>query len=366
MFFVNATEYERNLFSAITKETFKKLMGEASCQAHLDKFLKERMKTVAFIGDGYPGTLADPSLGQFYIDALLPDRNKYIIEIRKCDDSVQLANTIIHELMHAISAYLVYDENCASQSQTKGNITTINFHGHLGECDNISGNFSFYGKMICETLTNLISKMLLSSISSKVFDKNVTPDYILKNSYSSWDKYKDGYSVFTSLTRLFIASCSNDPNISFDQRIQSAEGFVFGSVLMNDRSIKDCNLLLSGYFFGFIDLMNEFDKFMGEDSFKKFIKQLDDEFEISLKTGKVNSVKIREMMFILADFTNKRLTYMLSKNIITGENKSQIVSEFNKIWNSLYAEYSVLFTSEDIKAIERTRNLFISRLGEID
>lgn len=59
------------------------------------------------------------------------------------------------------------------------------------------------------------------------------------------------------------------------------------------------------------------------------------------------------VMNILPDFLNKKINYYRKNNLIDLDIANQIVSNFNRIWNSMQKEYGAHFSQEDIDDIAR-------------
>ena len=113
------------------------------------------------------------------------------------------------------------------------------------------------------------------------------------------------------------------------------------------------NDFLYGIVYDPLHIEEEFDKFMGKGHYRTFCEYLDRLFVSSLSNQKLPSDKAKIVMNILPGFLNNKINYYRKNNLMDLETATQIVSNFNRIWNSMQKEYGAYFSQEDIDDIAR-------------
>ena len=208
-----------------------------------------------------------------------------------------------------------------------------------------------YGLMRDETMMDIITSMSNVAFDPNT-DKNV--DDILKHSYDKWGSATTGYSLFTSITRLFIAAFSNNGSVKYQQIVNNGDSIFNAKTKMSDnKTVRYVNDYLYGTVFDPLHIDMEYDKFMGVGKYGEISEKLDLALHKAQKGTMISKNLIKEVMNDLADFLNRRMDYYISNKILTTEDANKIIDNFNEIWNNMQIEYSTYFTIDELKAIAR-------------
>ena len=72
---------------------------------------------------------------------------------------------------------------------------------------------------------------------------------------------------------------------------------------------------------------------------------------------------IKSFMTEVSNFANARIAYLKSLNIITDGEASKMISNYNKIWNTLQSEYSTFFSQADIDEIHKKAQVYRTKFA---
>ena len=262
----------------------------------------------------------------------------------------------IHEFCHSFI-------NILSKNQkkiTKQGIRNKNNLGLIEERDSQTGILTgqcCYGKMFNETMMDIITAMAINKDNP-----NKSIDTMLQSNYRSWENAQTGYTIFTSMTRLAIAAFSNNGNISYDRLVDNNIGIFNAKTEMRNGTTKYANDFLYGIVFDPLYIEEEYDKYMGEDSYRQLCHRLDKLFIFYLENQNEVDPEIfdtllmeeaKRIMNELADFLNQKMNYYEQTNSINAADRIKIVSNFNRIWNNLQSEYRAYFSQQEIDEIAR-------------
>ncbi len=260
----------------------------------------------------------------------------------------------LHEFCHSFVDLLLELMPKNRNGIIKNGILCSNYMGMIREQDPKTGSLvgqHYYGKMFNETMMDIITSMAINCFDANERNRNV--DNILKLNFNDWGNETTGYSIFTSITRLAIAAFSNSGFTNYQSIVDKGYGLFDGKVKMDNGEIYKINDFLYGIVYGQLHIEEEFDRFMGIGSYKKFCEYLDRLFVMSLNNQKIPSGEVKKIMNILPDFLNRKINFYKTNNIITIQGANRIVGNFNQIWNSMQQEYGAYFTEEDIDVIAK-------------
>ncbi|NLA32504.1 MAG: hypothetical protein GX864_00945 [Mollicutes bacterium] len=286
---------------------------------------------------------------------------KLIVEMLGFENAVPSQKTLIthggvHEFCHAFANLLPTAFSKYPDGIIEDGVKYKNEMGLISETDAITGKpvgQHFYGKMFNETMMDIITSIGVLSFEPQ-FSNNPNPAHqVLNSNYKSWGNATTGYSIFTSITRLAIAAFSNNGFINYDQIIKNGGGIFDVVTLMKDGSKKKANDFMYGILFDPLHIEKEFDKYMGKGYYRTFCKYLDRAFILFSKNQQIPSEEKKRIMNILPDFLNKKCSYYRQHGLLDDQGVDAIIGNFNKIWNSMQAEYSAYFTQQDIVEIEK-------------
>lgn len=318
-----------------------------------------RGTTTSYINDHVPGICRlDTTDNKLIIDMLgYTNSNRYD---RSQQEWIKHEGT--HEFCHSFADLLPQyfsnhkDGIIKEGTLRQGNKIKIFRQNHMGmikETD-LSGNpvgQRYYGKMFNETMMDIVTSMAINAFDSP---GNIrTPNDILEKPINQWGNAETSYGIFTSITRLAIAAFSNTSFSDYQSVINSGYGIFDTNVTMKNGEKYKTNDFLYGILFDPLHLEEQFDKFAGNDEYRRFCEPLDRMFLQNLEKRKVPSEHVKYIMNVLADIINKRMKYYLEKGIIEASESNKIISNFNNIWNSMQTEYKAFFSSDDINQIRK-------------
>ena len=259
-----------------------------------------------------------------------------------------------HEFCHSFVDLLPQIMSEHEGGIIKNGILCENHMGMIKETNPLTGELvghHYYGKMYNETMMDIISSIAINYFDSSSNLKTVND--ILNKHYNDWGNEKTGYSIFTSLTRLTIAAFSNVANPDYDAVIRSGYGIFDVKKKLKNGEMQYANDFLYGIIYDPLHIEEEFDKFMGNGYYRTFCEYLDKLFLTALDNQKLPSDDVKRVMNILPDFLNKKMNFYLKNNLMDLDVANQIVSTFNRIWNSMQKEYGAYFSQKDIDDIAK-------------
>jgi|GEM_PF-3251870 len=290
--------------------------------------------------------------------ALDDKKEKLIIEMLGYNGASREKSSFIkhegtHEFCHSFVDLLPKYKNNHVGGIIKNGIHCENHMGMIKESDPVTGNLvgqHYYGKMFNETMMDIISSIAINYFDSDNNSKSVND--ILNKNYNDWENEKTGYSIFTSITRLAIAAFANIAPPDYDKAVKEGIG------IFNIKNIKNgkeyyVNDFLYGIVFDPLHIEEEFDKYMGNGSYRSFCESLDRLFIKSLGKDKLPSDEVKRVMNIMPDFLNKKLNYYRNNDLMDLNTANQIIGNFNEIWYSMQIEYEAYFSKNDIAEIGR-------------
>lgn len=285
------------------------------------------------------------------------NHNKIIIEMlghvnAPLDKHKWIEHEATHELCHAFADLLPKTIN--SGKVIKNGIVRENKGGMIKETDAKTGELighHYYGKMFNETMMDIISSMAINSFAPGI--TNISVDDILQKRYSETGNQKTGYTFFTSITRLMVAAFSNVgySNFRYQDLVYAGESMFKMENKLHDGTVVKANDFLYGIMFDPLHIEKEFDKYMGEDSYRILTESIDAFFVHYLKTGELSGEKVKLLMAYIPDFCNKKMADLERRQAITENERINMVGNFNRIWNSMQSEYNAYFSKSDIDEI---------------
>lgn len=142
-------------------------------------------------------------------------------------------------------------------------------------------------------------------------------------------------------------------NPDYDAVIRSGYGIFDVKKKLKNGEMQYANDFLYGIIYDPLHIEEEFDKFMGNGYYRTFCEYLDKLFLTALDNQKLPSDDVKRVMNILPDFLNKKMNFYLKNNLMDLDVANQIVSTFNRIWNSMQKEYGAYFSQKDIDDIAK-------------
>jgi hypothetical protein len=257
-----------------------------------------------------------------------------------------------HEFCHYFADLMpkIFAEN--NEGIIKGGILCENQMGLIKESNPSTKELvgqHYYGKMFNETMMDIITSMSLNCFDSNTNSKKIYN--ILHCNYNNSGMVKSSYSIFTSLTRLAIAAFSNVSNPDYDDYVKNGYGIFNATTIFKNDETHMVNDFLYGIIYDPLHIEKEFDKYMGDGSYREFCEFLDRLFITSLNNQKISSAEVKKIMNVLPDFLNKKMNYYRKNELLDPNHINQIVSNFNEIWNALQTEYGAYFSQGDIDGI---------------
>lgn len=276
----------------------------------------------------------------------------------------------VHEFCHAFADILPMrnSKQIVKKGKEKVNgemkifeIVRENHAGLIRETDKATGKpfgRHYYGKMFNETMMDMISAMAINNFAPDI--TNTTVDDVLHNNYITTGNQETGYTFFTSITRLMIAAFSNVgfQNFNYQQIVEYGQSMFALKAKLADGSEVKANDFLYGIIYDPLHIEQEFDKYMGDDAYRTVCEYLDGLFLEYQQTKKLPADKVKLIMNLLPDFCNKKMADYERRGAISAEQRISMVSNFNRIWNSMQKEYGSYFSKEDINDIYGRANTY--------
>lgn len=138
----------------------------------------------------------------------------------------QIKHTFSHELWHAIYARMNREKDGVDVNGNKrywiGKVNGENYIGVGGTI--VSKNTGKrYGKLFEETMMDTKASISLAEFDKEYQTRNpgIDADTILNEHIDNWsDNDQTGYAILSSITRLMIAACANEPEMNYHYWIQ--------------------------------------------------------------------------------------------------------------------------------------------------
>lgn len=259
-----------------------------------------------------------------------------------------------HEFCHSFVDLLPLFKSTYPNGKVKDGIIYENHMGMIREMNQRTGKLvgqHYYGKMFNETMMDIITSMSINSFDNESLGLGI--DDILINNYNDSGSQITSYSLFTSITRLAIAAFANTPSVDYNKVVRDGDSIFTCRVKMANGEIKRVNDFLYGIVYGQLHIEDEFDKFMGDGTYRDFCHYLDRVFLKTVAGEELTTQDVKIIMNVLPDFINKKMNYYRANKLLSPEKIDMIISNFNVIWNSMQEEYHTYFTQEDIHQIAR-------------
>ena len=266
-----------------------------------------------------------------------------------------------HELWHALINYLNYQGTKSKEKHTfdaDGRpVTKIPFGGSIYERDEYDHNqIRTLGKMTMETTVDILTSGSLIANQNSYRQNGTTLDTVFKERYDKWNDSSTGYSIFTSLTRLWIAAFSNSANIGYDATFQNGSSIFDCKVTLRNGYTVLTNSYLHNLLHNPLAIEEEYDQIMGRGKYERLMVKVDNTFNEYLRTRTITDEMkkvIKSFMTEVSNFVNARTAYLQSIGILTSQEINALRSSYNRIWNTLQGEYKTFFTQADINEIAR-------------
>ena len=208
-----------------------------------------------------------------------------------------------------------------------------------------------------ETNKQLQALLIKLIANNKNYRKNGAKlDTVFKERYDKWNDSSTGYSLFTSLTRLWIAAFSNSAKVSYDATFQNGGSIFDCKVTLASGHTVLTNTYLHNLLYNPLGIEEEYDQIMGSGKYERLMVRMDKIFVEYVRTRVfTDEMKkaVKVFMTEVSNFVNARTAYLKSLGILSEQEVSALRSSYNKIWNTLQSEYNAFFTQGDIEDIAR-------------
>lgn len=271
----------------------------------------------------------------------------------------QIEHTFSHELYHAIYAIMNRGKD---RFDKRGNrrvwIGRVNGKSYFGAGGAIAERKTGkkYGKLFEETLMDIKASISLHEFDDeiKISNPGITANTILSEHVDKWwRKGQSGYAIFSSITRLMIAACMNEPNVDYHYWIQQGKAIDDMRTRKSNGAIMYVNDFLYGMMYDPIHIMEEYDKYMGEGEYLKLLKITDTIYEQGITLNeKIDSNLVKQVMKNISKFANLRTTDLKQKGIFSDDEVRALSGNYNKIWNYMQKEYGAYFSQDEIRNIQ--------------
>lgn len=287
------------------------------------------------------------------------------------DQDLYTIHEYSHELWHALINYLNFKYTQGKEKATfdaDGRpVIKIPFGGYIYEMDEYNHNQTrVIGRMTMETTVDILTSGSLIANNKNYRRNNTTLDTVFKERYDKWNDSSTGYSIFTSLTRLWIAAFSNSGRVSYDATFQNGASIFDCKVTLANGHTVLTNSYLHNLVHNPLAIEEEYDEILGRGKYERLMVKMDKIFEEYLRTRVLTDEMkkvIKTFMTEVSNFANARIAYLKSLNIITDAEASKMISNYNKIWNTLQSEYSTFFSQTDIAEISKRAQVYRTKFA---
>lgn len=242
-----------------------------------------------------------------------------------------------HESFHVFSAIIPPIIKDNSSNFISNNIVYYNAMGCVGAFTNTG--IVRYGKMIKETLTDILTTLSLTQFNDYFYNNKITPNRILKEKFDQTEYMSTGYSSFTAITKLLIAAFSNNPNDDYDAMLLNNKNIFFSNRNLNNGEKLFDNDLLFGYIACPIHIKDKWEEIKGINSYDEFCNKIDNAFDNYLKTSKIDGSAIENTINEINDFFNKKIIMYVKRGRFTSDEANDLVDNYNAVLREIQEEY---------------------------
>ena len=264
-----------------------------------------------------------------------------------------MLHSMIHEQNHALTSYIPEIYSKYTNGLQTNSTYKANLYGIIASIDLIdyNSNYEFYGYMFNETMMDIYSSMAIIGFDGG--HGTDTVDDVLTTNYRMWKEFESGYSIFSSITRLFIAAFSNNPYIKYQELIDNGIGILNIKTENKNNEKVFANDFIYGIICDPMHIEREYDKYVGAGEYKKLATSIDLMFNKYLKGDQNHMMPetVKLTMKEIANFINKKNAAQFNAGNYDVVTINLITSNFNAIWNSLQREYRAFYTKAEIDDI---------------
>lgn len=299
------------------------------------------------------------------------DIEMYSFRADRPDQDLYTVHEYAHELWHAIINYFNYLGTQGKEKYTfdvEGRpVIKIPFGGYIYEMDEYNHNQTrTIGKMTMETTVDILTSGSPIANMNYYRKNGTTLDTVFKERYDKWNDSSTGYSLFTSLTRLWIAAFANSAKVGYDATFQNGGSIFDCKVTLANGHTVLTNSYLHNLLHNPLAIEEEYDQIMGRGKYERLMVKMDKIFTEYVRTrvfpDEMKKV-VKLFMTEVSNFANARTSYLQSIGILTEQEVRALRSSYNKIWNTLQSEYNTFFTQEDINDIARKAQVYKNKFA---
>lgn len=247
-------------------------------------------------------------------------------------DKKNISLLFSHELWHAIITVLNY-------MQSSNYERVINYDNMKLKVNNHSGFYGCHYKfdfMVGYLLHECMVDILAYTTCNLKTDKKFIIEYALY--YAITDEYMDApYDDFLTLCQLFIAAFNLDSNNTFQKNYLDKKGLLGNYIIKNDKKVI-ANLFIEGTLKNPIEILDEYDRFMGEGTYISLLKDIDVFYERYIRNKRINVKVLYSVCDNLSEFVNRRLKYYLTNNYIDEEEYNNLTNNYLEILEAFKEE----------------------------
>lgn len=356
-----ACKKDKEEFFKIFQYNMKLLCGDNQAKKNaVGKEILEALKKVEIVPNGANETLDKERLEGNTIITGAGNSEIYMKGFKSTPEFMynERKHTFSHELWHAIYAKMNRSKDGVNSEGKR--ILWVGksnepFYFGAGAAIAERDTGKRYGKLFEETMMDIKVSISLAEFDSEYQMKKpgVNTDVILSEHIDKWSNNdQSGYSALSSITRLMIAAFANEPDLNYHSCIQNGAPIDDLKVKKSNGTIMYANDFLYGMMYDPIFIMEEYDKYMGDEAYINLLKTTDSIYEQETSLNeKMDPKLVKQVMSEIPKFANLRTTDLKRKGVFTDSDINKLSSKFNRIWNSMQNEYKAYFSQEEIRNI---------------
>ena len=301
------------------------------------------------------------------------DVEMYSFRADRPDQDLYTIHEYAHEMWHALINYLNFLGTKGKEKYTfdaDGRpVIKFPFGGYIYEMDEYDQNKTrTIGKMTMETTVDILTSGSLIANMNYYRKNGTTLDTVFKERYDKWNDSSTGYSLFTSLTRLWIAAFSNSARVGYDATFQNGGSIFDCKVTLANGHTVLTNTYLHNLLYNPLGIEEEYDQIMGRGKYERLMVKMDTIFTEYVRTRVfTEDMKkvVKSFMTEVSNFANARTAYLQSIGVLTANEANALKSSYNRIWNTLQGEYKTFFSQADINDIAKKAQVYKNKYESV-
>ena len=265
---------------------------------------------------------------------------------------VPFSHEVWHILINTVNS--IYGTEQSVKLDDKERFQVSAYNGFLA-CKNSEREFTV-GYFTLECLVQILS---YATVGKNRDNDKVLDDYFNYN-FESDDVYI--WDEFLTLGQLFLAAFNLDAQFSFNDHYNNGYGLLMEYYAHSKtKAINNANLFISGSIKNPIEIMLEYDKFMGEGAYVRMQHALD---AVYFEYRDNHILKVNKLISIInniKEFVKMRLYYKLDTSAITRDEYDVLLNNFNELYKVFREELKLYRVNSAKMKYRKLKNRLLKR-----